>query len=914
MLPNVLADSGYIDTNKPNLGCGNLSGLFGLQHLIRQMKEHVRGYKIGCPMISGPQTEFTYIPNATRSSTTQMPHLNSSLPFQALPLGENKSSYTLYTGHSADIPVKFRLEQGYKMAHVALSLSGVPFGVTIFINPNESDPIFNQISKEYVANGTLHIYVDSDALPGKYYIAILGEGSVNDPQGREVDLQNVPVGLFHLDITENANKVWMKLGAPTLHQLLMSSKVGGGGTMNTGFGSYTEVPLVVYSTQKKVVRLGVEGYPANAYYKFVPDTLVATSKGANATLIMAGAGIPNPDYPNALHTDVAKVVATSQVGNYTATDFLPVRKGQDITILHGPGPINLTNSNFGGGGGFGFKIIGALYDPPVGSSKTMQVHLSVLGLANGSKVLPLPPWLHVNIPNADFTLGASRPHFFMVNYTATSPPSGPYSVAIDENVGGTHFTESIPLPGQNSIHPNGLISATPKAYKPPLNQLRSGAKIGEIQCNYEHYLLVNRDSGMPACVKLSTIPRLLGLGWKHLATYLDYKVPHSPLTTRIWVSEKDFPNCKFCQGRSENYTVMIGTNNTVRWINNTPSPLWIRAAPDGGDRAFVDATIFPAAGHMGEMKFPAYMYGGQDFEYTFTKTGKFLWHMQPPLMGWVTVLPHVKTEPHLIAQKIQLQYLRNVVPLNHTLAIYLYPANGPSKVIHVANPSNETFNECQVVAGDNGNITLARYDTVNPSFYDQLWFNSTFTPNTAIVFSCKSPHESVSYKPLGKNPVTYGELDRIHTFCTDPQFFQNGSDTLIKCPLPSNVTSWLHMSPPVYKREVCRSTYGCSGEYVYPPGNETDLISPDGQKHLISYVEDRLNQTKSWPEGWRFDNLSVMVGPRGVAAYLEFVIPVVNPTYGYCGWYAQVGINLESLQLYDESNMVPRSNTPCTLK
>ncbi|MHB8602696.1 MAG: cupredoxin domain-containing protein [Nitrosotalea sp.] len=173
---------------------------------------------------------------------------------------------------------------------------------------------------------------------------------------------------------------------------------------------------------------------------------------------------------------------------------------------------------------------------------------------------------------------------------------------------------------------------------PPLQQLKVGAKIGEVGCGYDLYLLVNKKNGMPACVKLASITKLLGLGWEHLATYLDDTVSHSPMATKISITEQDFPSCKLCEGKSENLTVAIGANNTVRWVNTTPSPVWFLTLPNGDDIAFSNSAIFPLS-HIGAMKFPAYLYSGQSFEYTFTKPGKFFWHTNPQFMGWVTVLP-----------------------------------------------------------------------------------------------------------------------------------------------------------------------------------------------------------------------------------------------------------------------------------
>jgi hypothetical protein len=173
---------------------------------------------------------------------------------------------------------------------------------------------------------------------------------------------------------------------------------------------------------------------------------------------------------------------------------------------------------------------------------------------------------------------------------------------------------------------------------PPLQQLKVGTKTSDIECTYDRYLLVNKKTDMPVCVKLANIPKFLDLGWEHLATYLDDTTLHSPVITKISILEQDLPNCKLCEGKSENLTVTIGINNTVRWINNTPSPIWFIALPNDDDKAFYDSTLSPLVGHT-EAKFPVYLDHGQGFEYTFTKPGKFFWHTNPQFMGWVTVIP-----------------------------------------------------------------------------------------------------------------------------------------------------------------------------------------------------------------------------------------------------------------------------------
>lgn len=172
---------------------------------------------------------------------------------------------------------------------------------------------------------------------------------------------------------------------------------------------------------------------------------------------------------------------------------------------------------------------------------------------------------------------------------------------------------------------------------PPLQQLKVGTKIGEVECSYNLYLFVNKEDGMPACIKAASIARLQNFGWLPLATYLDRSVAHSPNMAQIYLSEQEFA-CNLCTTKVENFTVIIGQNNTVKWMNNSTHPVWVRAI-FYDDKAFFDSTNFPAGGRVGTIKFPSYMYPGQDFEYTFTTVGKFAWNTHPQLMGWITVLP-----------------------------------------------------------------------------------------------------------------------------------------------------------------------------------------------------------------------------------------------------------------------------------
>lgn len=80
-------------------------------------------------------------------------------------------------------------------------------------------------------------------------------------------------------------------------------------------------------------------------------------------------------------------------------------------------------------------------------------------------------------------------------------------------------------------------------------------------------------------------------------------------------------------------TVVIGINNTVRWINqdSVPSSVMADSDPD-----FINATTAPSGNPTEE----SFLLPGESFQYTFTKPGEYGYHSVPhPYMkGTVIVL------------------------------------------------------------------------------------------------------------------------------------------------------------------------------------------------------------------------------------------------------------------------------------
>ncbi len=73
--------------------------------------------------------------------------------------------------------------------------------------------------------------------------------------------------------------------------------------------------------------------------------------------------------------------------------------------------------------------------------------------------------------------------------------------------------------------------------------------------------------------------------------------------------------------------VVIGVNNTVRWVNQDVVAAWIEADNES-DPAFYNAT-----------KDSVFIPPNETFEYTFTKAGEFGYHGRPWQRATVVVLP-----------------------------------------------------------------------------------------------------------------------------------------------------------------------------------------------------------------------------------------------------------------------------------
>ena len=417
-----------------------------------------QGYEAKCFTISGNGTYITYVPNDAEITNMQKIQFSSSASaIHVLSDSGSALDVLLNTGQSKQIPIKIAIDNGSTLFYARISLVNLPTNVQAWISPSVSDFFVEQLNKNGTANATLFVYVDSGAKSGKYEIPIVAtDGTVKDSSGNETQLNHQVIGTVHLTISGH-DDVWASVGLPVDHQASLCSKAPGGGMTCSGFVAYEEYPITVYSSNEKQVKLILPDIPSGKYARFIPDNPIARPNGAASTLIIAG--FVKPGVPNALFNPVVTVTTISQDGN-KAVNYLEIAESQNLTVLHSPQPIDLTG-NFGGDGKSGYGTFGAVYDPADYSSTPLQVQLSVLGIDDGGKITAMPSWLSVLIPDSSFSLKPTIPYYSTIEFTSNNATLGTYSVAIDENVGGSSFTRDIDIKIYNPSFSGGSAMLAP---------------------------------------------------------------------------------------------------------------------------------------------------------------------------------------------------------------------------------------------------------------------------------------------------------------------------------------------------------------------------------------------------------------------------------------------------------------------
>lgn len=209
---------------------------------------------------------------------------------------------------------------------------------------------------------------------------------------------------------------------------------------------------------------------------------------------------------------------------------------------------------------------------------------------------------------------------------------------------------------------------------PPLKQLKSGVGIRNIVCKNSYYLVVKSHNQDPACLKAGTISKLASRGLLYGTN------ASNPNYTTIIIPPGSENSASPNSYSPDSATVVLGVNNTVRWVNQADTantivpdmPLTQNGIPFGSD-----GVIKPK----------------QSYQFTFTEPGTFPYHTEPhPWMkGSITVLP-LSTKATLGATKMPDSFVICNTPYAYRqgfIPVLYMPTNSVGKIcVNYWNPNH----------------------------------------------------------------------------------------------------------------------------------------------------------------------------------------------------------------------------------
>lgn len=416
------------------------------------------------------------IHNTFADNATSYDNQTQDSPIAFVSNQQNPISVSLKQGESIQMPILVKMNQDYTMESITqIMLVDDPNGVQGWIDPNM---LSDTIDKTHFINGTLYLYVDSTTKPGNYTIKIVGRGAIKEVStGKDIQIMNPSevdkpepdlkqgieqlgefwkrqaaesglLGTIYLQIIPNPSSISLQAGELDQNYGQFCSNDTDHGTMCLGFITNQQLPLNLVSDSTTQVRLEMSSLPNGGWVEVYPQTLQVGPSGSSSKLLMAGAEWPpgiNPSYTKAM-----AIRALAQNGDMS-TVYVPITVVQNVTVLHSSGPIPFEkevpmNSNQKQN-----AVFGLVYDPTDDSSQ-IQSSLEILGMVNETKIVPLPNWLEVDMPNSTLTLQAREPYYLMINPITSSAPEGTFVVAIGEHVGEHDYIQNMTLHVFNIVH------------------------------------------------------------------------------------------------------------------------------------------------------------------------------------------------------------------------------------------------------------------------------------------------------------------------------------------------------------------------------------------------------------------------------------------------------------------------------
>ena len=144
---------------------------------------------------------------------------------------------------------------------------------------------------------------------------------------------------------------------------------------------------------------------------------------------------------------------------------------------------------------------------------------------------------------------------------------------------------------------------------------------------------------------------------------------------------------------------------------------------------------------------------------------------------------------------------------------------------------------------------------------------------------------------------TGDEISALSYICFNHDLSSNSTGVYLTCHNEEHRNIVYDLPDPVYKREDCKSTYGCASKYVWIPQIPKELISEEYKKQILEKVLN-LPETKNWPAKSKLDHFNIGTSVDRWEANIQFFVAGFKlPQHNHCEFYDSVNIDLETMEV-----------------
>lgn len=176
------------------------------------------------------------------------------------------------------------------------------------------------------------------------------------------------------------------------------------------------------------------------------------------------------------------------------------------------------------------------------------------------------------------------------------------TVGFSKGVHTIEFIGTVILPDPSPAQYCGIVMGFDSRFLPPKFQLERGMNPEYVKCNSGLVVAHKYADESPACIKPQSMQKLVQRGWAQAPRVIDVIVPlgsHDPDLKKSY--------------ESRTVTIIIGVNNTIRWIQQDEVPSTVVS-----DQLY-DGTGFTSP----------HLLLGDMWSHTFTKPGTYGYHSSP---------------------------------------------------------------------------------------------------------------------------------------------------------------------------------------------------------------------------------------------------------------------------------------------